>query len=133
MGDGKGERMNERIVNTSKNPRPDWLLGGDPAAIENQEAQGQKEMCRVEQLPRTDGYKDLKDKYKQLGIKVLGETEGDDLFYDVTLPEGWKIIPTDHSMWSNLVNEKGKIIANIFYKAAFYDRAAHIHIIEKKE
>lgn len=125
--------MKEKIANTSKDPQLDWLFGGNPAAIENQEAQGQKEICGAEQLPRTDGYKDLKDKYKQLGIKVLGKTEGDDLFYDVTLPKGWNIIPTDHSMWSNLVNEKGKVMASIFYKAAFYDRGAHTHIMEKEK
>jgi len=125
--------MDKKIVNTSNNPRPDWLLGGNPAAIENQEAQGQKEICEAEQLPRTDGYKDLKDKYKQLGVEVLRETQGDHLFYDVTLPKGWKITPTEHSMWSNLVNEKGKIMANIFYKAAFYDRAAHTHIMEEEK
>ncbi len=121
--------MNKKIINTSKSPRPDWLFGRNPAAIENQEAQGQKEICEAEQLPRTDGYKDLKDKYEQLGIKVLGETEKDCLFYDVSLPKGWKIVATDHSMWSNLVSEKGKIMANIFYKAASYDRGAYTHII----
>ncbi len=64
---------------------------------------------------------------------MLRETVGDHLFYDVTLPEGWKITPTEHPMWSNLVNNKGKIIANVFYKAAFYDRGAHTHIMGKEK
>ena len=125
--------MNKKIVNTSRNPRPEWLFGVNSPAIENQEAQGQKEICEAEQLPRTDGGKDLRDRYTKLGVKVLKETKGDDLFYDVTLPKEWKIISTDHSMWSNLVNEKGEIVANIFYKAAFYDRAAHTHITEEQK
>ena len=36
-----------KIVNTSKNSKPDWLFGGNPSAIENQEAQGQKEILGV--------------------------------------------------------------------------------------
>ena len=115
------------IKNTSKTPNPEWLMGGNPSAIENQEAEGQKEFCNSSQLPRTDGYNDVKAQYEMMGIRVLRKTEGDDLFYDVELPSNWKIKATDHSMWSNLKNEKGKIIASMFYKAAFYDRGAHIH------
>jgi hypothetical protein len=44
----------------------------------------------------------------------------------VKLPEGWHIKATDHSMWSNLVDDKGRNRASIFYKAAFYDREAFL-------
>jgi hypothetical protein len=60
------------------------------------------------------------------GIKITGETV-EDIFIDVELPSGWKIEPTDHSMLSNLVDSKGQVRAKIFYKAAFYDRSAHIN------
>jgi hypothetical protein len=46
----------------------------------------------------------------------------------VSLPPGWKVVPTDHSMWSDLVDAKGEKRASIFYKAAFYDRDAFIRI-----
>ena len=48
-----------------------------------------------------------------------------ELFVEVSLPEGWHIKPTDHSMWTKLVDDKGFERAAIFYKAAFYDRSAH--------
>lgn len=115
-----------KITNTSKQPKPEWLLGGNPKAIENQETRGQKELCNSSQLPKTDGFKDVKEICKKLGINVIGESKNDNLFYDVELPKGWKIIPTDHSMWSKLLDDKNKEIASIFYKAAFYDRRADI-------
>lgn len=41
-------------------------------------------------------------------------------------PPGWKKEPTDHSMWSKLMDDKGRERAAIFYKAAFYDQSAHV-------
>ena len=123
----------KKILNTNKKERhPEWTLGGNPSAIENQEAQGQKMLCESSQLPRTDGFKDIKEEYERIGIKVIGPSKDDDLFYDVILPKGWKIEPAEHSMWSKLSNEKGEEVASIFYKAAFYDRSAHI-CFRKKE
>jgi sorbitol-specific phosphotransferase system component IIBC len=42
------------------------------------------------------------------------------------LPDGWKIVPTSHALWSDLVDDKGRKRAAIFFKAAFYDYNAHI-------
>lgn len=64
------------------------------------------------------------EQYARMGIKILSF---DDLFYDVELPEGWKVEATDHSMWNNLVDDKGRVRATFFYKAAFYDRDAFIN------
>lgn len=99
-----------------------------PGGIEAQEAAGQRALC-------ANGAKLPKEILHNPGLtpKILTEKLGfqfngdaDDIFYNVTLPEGWKIVPTDHSMWSNLVDAKGQERAAIFYKAAFYDRSAHI-------
>lgn len=120
----------KHVRNTSKSEiHPEWLMGGNPDAIEDQEARGQEELCNSSQLPRTDGYKDVRGDYERLGIKVIGKTKDNDLFYDVVLPEGWKINPTEHSMWSDLVDDKGEKVAGVFYKAAFYDRRAIVDII----
>jgi len=118
----------KKITNTSKNSHLEWLMGGNPNAIEAQEAQGQKELVESSQLPRKTNDYDVKVKkqYKKMGIKILKETEGDDLFFDVILPEGWKLESTDHSMWNKLVDNKGRERASIFYKAAFYDRDSFI-------
>lgn len=50
----------------------------------------------------------------------------DDLFVSVQLPDGWHKEPADHSMWSDLLDDRGRKRASIFYKAAFYDRDAFI-------
>lgn len=119
------------IKNTSKDPNIEWLFGGNPYAIEAQESRGQKELCASNQLPKTDGYYDVKEEYEKIGIKVIKETESDNIWYDVILPVGWKIEPTDHSMWSKLLDDEGKTRASIFYKAAFYDRSCHIHLVKE--
>ncbi len=101
--------------------------------ITGMEARGQRELTQSSQLPREGfyessqatvlGLRDGQELARQLGIKVVAEGS-DPLFLDVELPTGFKIQPTDHSMWSHLLDAKGKKIASIFYKAAFYDRRA---------
>lgn len=116
------------IVNTSKKEiHPEYLFGGNPNAIEQQEARGQEQLVSSEQLPVECSDID-KEKLEQAGV-VFGEPlEDDSLFCDAKLPEGWKKEATDHSMWSKLVDEKGKERAMIFYKAAFYGRSAHMSV-----
>ena len=62
-----------------------------------------------------------KQQYEKMGIKVVNDIA--DLFYTVELPDGWKIEPTDHSMWNNVLDDKGRIRISFFYKGA-YDRDA---------
>lgn len=120
------------IKNTKDCSPVENLVTVMPGGIEAQEAHGQQMLCASAQLSRTMGYDgDSKKAIESLGIKVIGESEGDELFYDVELPEGFKIEATDHSMWSHVKNEKGDIVANIFYKAAFYDRTADFHLTKE--
>lgn len=85
------------------------------------EAQGQTAFVREAVLP-SDG---LKDSVLPDGLVVEGKH--DDLFVKVTLPEGWsKKASPGHSMWSYLLDGQGRQRAAIFYKAAFYDRSAHL-------
>lgn len=124
--------MSNKITNTENSPRPEWLMGGNPNAIEAQEKQGQdeltakREICQLPAKINPNGWPE--HEYPKLGIEVIGRTKGDNLFFDVRLPKGWEIKPTAHSMWSELVDETGKERASIFYKAAFYDREAFINI-----
>lgn len=104
-----------------------FVVAMTPGGIEAQEAAGQRVLCaKSAQLPKAaGGYRDIdRAIYEAMGI--IFHDDADDLFVNVTLPAGWKIQPTDHSMWSNLRDDKGRTRAAIFYKAAFYDRAAHI-------
>ena len=95
------------------------LITGDvSSAIENQEKRGQARLVNSTVLPIRCPREDL----ERAGV-VFGE-KADDLFINVTLPDGWKKQPTDHSMWSDLVDDQGRKRGSIFYKAAVYDRDA---------
>jgi hypothetical protein len=104
------------------------VTGDSDAAIRNQEKRGQGEFVRGEVLPK-DCLRCTRDQFEKMGIVYGGDA--DDLFVYVMLPQGWKKEPTDHSMWSKLVDERGRERAAIFYKAAFYDRSAHISLTRR--
>ena len=111
------------IENTSLRPHDNWVLGGNPKAIEQQEAQGQRELVASSQLPADGLTPEMAAHYN---IQIVCPSKNDPLFVDVKLPRGMVKKTTDHQMWSDLVNEDGIKIAGIFYKAAFYDRRAFI-------
>ena len=117
----------KKITNTAKDEvRPDWIMGGNPNAILNQEARGQDELVNSMQLP-VDIRGDRKI-LEQDGVQFGAVSSNDPLFCHVTLPSGWVKRKTDHSMWSELVDASGNVRANIFYKAASYDRDAFMNI-----
>jgi hypothetical protein len=121
-------------------------------AIENQEKRGQAEVVRTQRLPRklndhsvpreifwagTTQDMDYETKrqitsanieaytriqYEKMGIEIISET--DDLFWNVKLPEGWEVKATNHSMWNEVRDNKGRKRMTFFYKAAFYDKSA---------
>jgi hypothetical protein len=105
---------------------PNALIASTEGGIEAQEARGQRDFVEAETLPK-DGLDDAI--CEALGISVIGDY--DDLFYRVSLPVGWSKRATDHSMHSELLDDKGRKRAGIFYKAAFYDRAAHIGFVSR--
>lgn len=136
------------------------MEGENPSkAIENQEKRGQQKVVDLQLLPkkpnqssvpdsirfaRIDDSMDfversdiviqncigfIKQQYEKMGIKIVNEH--DNLFYDVELPEGWEIKSTNHTMWNDLVDDKGRTRAKFFYKAAFYDRDAFINFCSR--
>lgn len=98
--------------------------------ILRQEAQGQRELARSETLPTEMSAED-RAALEKAGVVFEGPVANDKLFQHARLPSGWRIAPTDHSMWSNLVDANGRKRASVFYKAAFYDRAAHLHVVRR--
>lgn len=96
------------------------LVAMMPGGIEMQEKQGQMEQAMAQTLPLN--LQNPED-FKAAGF-VFGKPV-DDIFQEATFPPGWKKEPTDHSMWSDIVDDKGRKRGAIFYKAAFYDRSAH--------
>lgn len=104
-----------------------FLAAVIPGGIEAQEKRGQMKQAAMETLP-IDGTSqpEQRKQFESLGFR-FGDN-ADRLFVNVTFPHGWQKRPTDHSMWSDLVDDKGRKRGAIFYKAAFYDMSAHIHL-----
>jgi len=102
------------------------VLGGMPAedSILEAEARGQRSMCSGVDLPINTYGTDAD--FIRAGFTFGANV--DDVFRAATMPEGWSKQPTDHSMWSDIVDENGNKRGGIFYKAAFYDRSAHMRL-----
>lgn len=121
------------------------LLAGDfsnaavaltPGGIEAQEKAGQLDQAEKQTLPldlgqrwdkTPEGAAKARAPWEALGFRFSDKIV-DGIFVEVAFPKGWKKVPTDHSMWSDIVDDKGRKRGSIFYKAAFYDRSAHAHL-----
>jgi len=99
-----------------------FVAASTPGGIEAQEAAGQQSFVANETLPKECPREAL----EALGF-VFGD-DADDIFINVQFPEGWTKKPTDHSMWSDLLDDQGRKRGSIFYKAAFYDRSSHMNL-----
>jgi hypothetical protein len=126
-----------KVTNTTKDKLEaelmmlDAAMGGGSSAILHQEARGQAELTASQVLPTKGLHEEsIAKMLDYFAFKVKGYATGhngeDQLFTEVVFPEGWSIVASDHSMWSYLVDPQGRKRASIFYKAAFYDRDAHI-------
>jgi len=105
-----------------------FIAAATPGGIERQEAEGQKAFVASTNIPiRLNGC--TEEQLAQLGF-VLGDAV-DDLFRRCELPSGWHKEPTDHNMWSRVVDRQGRERVAIFYKAAFYDRRADASLCER--
>lgn len=101
------------------------LIAATPGGIEAQELAGQQALCASSQLP-INMIRCTRQEFESLGFVFLDPPSDDQLFIRVHMPKGWELRPTDRAMWSDLVDESGKPRFLVFYKAAFYDRRAHI-------
>lgn len=122
------------ITNTTKGAKEnpagflmDAMAMGSSNAILLQEAQGQSEFVNSTVLPVKFLYS-TKEELEKAGVKFGNICKDDPLFQEAELPVGWTKKASDHSMWSELLDNKGRQRAAIFYKAAFYDRKAHISL-----
>lgn len=111
--------------------------GNSPSnAILDQEAAGQQSLTQSDQLP-VEGSPESRrcsreqaEAWTSTGIEFGPITKGE-IFRNALLPPGWKLKATDHSMHSELLDGSGRIRATIFYKAAFYDRSAHVNLQQR--
>jgi len=95
--------------------------------IEAMEARGQQQLVNSEMLPTDTGGTD--DEFITLGFTFGAPDPQDPLFRPATLPQGWRRAATDHSMGSELLDERGIARVGIFYKAAWYDRSANMYLM----
>jgi hypothetical protein len=47
---------------------------------------------------------------------------------EAEFPKGWTTRPTNHYMWSDLLDDKGRVRGTIFYKPDFWDQDAHVKL-----
>jgi hypothetical protein len=101
--------------------------GNMDSYIGAQESAGQREMVSSDVIPaELNGCTEAD--LIALGFVLGGPVEGDPLFRYATLPPGWKREGSDHDMWSYIRDGDGYRRCSVFYKAAFYDRKAHLGI-----
>ena len=106
----------------------DVLSGRGDGSIERSEAQGQCDLVASSDLP-SETCPSQEEIAKHTGIQFHEPLN--ELFVRVTLPDGWSKRPTEHSMHTDLLDDKGRVRAGIFYKAAFYDRRADIGFLPR--
>jgi hypothetical protein len=104
------------------------LIASTPGGIERQEAAGQRTLVESAMIPKEISGA-TREQLTALGFKFGADV--DELFVTCELPPGWKKRGTDHSMHSDLLDEQGRKRAGIFYKAAFYDRRAHMSMLRR--
>jgi hypothetical protein len=102
-------------------------VGSTVAGIIAQEKEGQRQICFDSELPTKGCNPEV---MKAWGIETSPK-EGDLLFVQAKLPLDWKKVPTTHSMYVDLVDDKGRKRASIFSKAAFYDRDAFMSLLPR--
>lgn len=120
------------IENTSRRDSSSHLAGsfveGPAGYITNMEADGQRQLGESDLLPVSMTPSDV-SAWTALGFAFGAVVDNDPLFRNATLPAGWRRRSADDSRGSYLVDERGIDRVGIFYKAAFYDRRADMHII----
>lgn len=106
---------------------PNKTNGGIPQVVKDtgitQEMRDSRDFDSMVKIQLENNKKWTRKQYENMGIRIEDDN-ADELFYKVTLPEGWSINNTDHNMWNNVTDDKGRERFTFFYKAAFYDRDA---------
>lgn len=128
--------MKNRVVNTSReaeeNPLITMAKTMGVGGIEASEKAGQIQFVESDVLPAEmrcyRSERPARELLESWGF-VFGEPIANDpLFIAAKLPPGWRKQTTGHSMWSHIVDERGRERCAVFYKAAFYDRKATLNV-----
>lgn len=100
-------------------------LGTDAVDVIN--SIGQNDIKMSEQIPKGDN-KEL----ASIGIIVTGPaSQNDNILVNATLPKGWTKKSTNHYMYTDILDEKGRKRASCMYKAAFHDRDGRTTVLQR--
>lgn len=128
--DTKHRRMHDNRESDELYIFGEALCGRREGSVERTEAAGQVEFVNSTQLPCQGCFKHAQA-LEAMGIKLGERAAANSLFRDAILPPGWVKRATDHPLWSEVIDDKGEVRLNIFYKAAFYDRHAFINVVKE--
>jgi len=82
----------------------------------------------VEMLPRVEGSQLAE--LTALGFELdLSEQGADELLAPMYLPEGWERRPSDHHLYSYLVDGDGRNRVMVMFKGGDYDRDAWMRVL----
>jgi hypothetical protein len=101
--------------------------GSPETFIAGQERAGQHQLVNSDRLPSE--FMGDRAEWEALGFTFGEPDPGDPLFMPATLPPGWGRKAGEHSMGSSIVDTLGRERVSVFYKAAFYDRKAHMNLV----
>ncbi len=88
---------------------------------------GQNDIKTSTQIPKGNN-KEL----ASIGIIVAGPVSpNDNILVNATLPEGWTKKPTNHYMYTDILDEKGRNRASCMYKAASHDRDGRTTVLKR--
>lgn len=127
------------VTNTSNQDPALHLIGslsdGTDNYVLNQESRGAQQVVASDNLPAdakglgepysSDGWPE----FEALGFVKGDPVPGDELFVRAQLPAGWSKQAGTGSYWTHIVDQRGLKRVAIFYKAAFYDRRAHMQLV----
>lgn len=125
------------VENTAKRESVEHAGGfiafGSTRYIEGMEEAGQRQLLESTVIPTRMLHGCTEQTLLDLGFELGPEVDGDPLFREARLPAGWSRQSGEHTMWSYLVDGSGKRRVAMFYKAAYYDRGAHLSIAQAEE
>ena len=99
------------------------IMSGEKNIVEHMESEGQQ--YAVSNTMMAKRMRPSIEEWENLGFRFT-DIPGDSVLCEATMPEGWSMRATSHSMWNEIIDENGMKRGSMFYKAAFYDRSAHM-------
>lgn len=103
--------LSSRIDATIKRAREEWQT-----------------VIASDRLPTEMGASDKREALERAGVVFGDVVQGNEMFTYVTLPEGWTKVETDYIQLTDVVDEKGRKRATLFFNNDDDERIVHTNI-----